>query len=443
MSNGKKARVVAHWDNLIERLKELNGETKMVLQAAKSQNDFGLALNAINRLERQIELESKLMGEALDLLFPQAPAAVQPQVQSTAPAPQVQVQEAAPPPPPPPQAPVQEAAPPPPPPQAPVQEAVPPPQAPDEEVAPAKEMPAPPPGSHVTNQAAIMFADIAGSTKLYEAIGDEKARTLTSACIDLLKQITEDHQGVVIKTIGDEVMCTFPNADLAAEASIRMQEDVEEHQHEWGSQLHIRVGFHYGDVIEENNDVFGDAVNLAARMAGQAKADQIITTGETLDVMSEHLSADSRELIRSHVKGKAEAIRICELTWGEEEELTIMGGMDTAPIPEPEKNTATVSFGGKEIVIDESNTGASMGRGNNNTFTVPDNKSSRAHAKFELRRGRIYLIDQSANGTYLSPDGGQMVFIHRDEHILTGSGVIGLGHEVHGTHELAIHYSCG
>jgi adenylate cyclase len=611
---GNKAQAVIHWDNLIERLKELNSETKEVLQVAKDKKDLGMTLSAIDRLEQQIELESKLLGDAVQLLFPEPTIAPQPPIVTPVPAispayapqatpnvttsPQevradnraaimfadiadsaklsatlgvdkarevtsscmqllskiirdnqgvvvkaigveamysfhladaaakaaVQMQQK-----------VAEAAEvwganlnirvgfhfgnvskknndlsgeavnltarivgqakggqiittgetldimsnhlsgdakeliqvrvkgraepiriceltwvkektapttqPPvevvtPPPQPSVEEAAPTPQSPTERAAPPKK-------AQVNNQAAIMFADIAGSTKLYEAIGDEKARDLTSACIDLLKQITEDHQGVVIKTIGDEVMCTFPTADLAAEASIRMQEDVDEHQHVWGSQLHIRVGFHFGDVIEENNDVFGDAVNLAARMAGQAKGDQIITTGETLDIMSDHLSSDSRELIKSHVKGKAEAIRICELTWGEEEELTIMGGMDSAPVVAQEKNSATISFGGKDVVIDESNTGASMGRGDKNTFMVPDSKSSRAHAKFEFRRGRIYLIDQSSNGTYLSPDGNQMVFIHRDEHILQGTGVIGLGHEVNAANELAIHYNCG
>ncbi|MBF0357595.1 MAG: adenylate/guanylate cyclase domain-containing protein [Magnetococcales bacterium] len=292
----------------------------------------------------------------------------------------------------------------------------------------------------VNNKLAIMFADIAGSTKLYEAIGDVKARKLTSSCIDLLSKITTDHQGVVIKTIGDEVMCTFPTADAAAEASVQMQEQVAENADEWGSALSIRVGFHFGDVIEENNDVFGDAVNISARMAAQAKGDQIITTGETLDIMSPHLSCDGRELIQVRVKGKTDPIRICELTWGEEEELTIMGGMDTVPNPIQQKSSVTVSFSGKEIVVDEANPGVTMGRGKANTFIVPDSMSSRNHAKLEYRRGRVYLVDQSTNGTYVTPNGDSMFFVHRDEHILSGVGVIGLGHELTAADHLAIHY---
>ncbi|MBF0446900.1 MAG: FHA domain-containing protein [Magnetococcales bacterium] len=293
----------------------------------------------------------------------------------------------------------------------------------------------------VNNTLAIMFADIAGSTKLYETVGDAKARELTANCLGLLSNITKECDGVVIKTIGDEIMCTFPNADTAAQAAIRMQEEVQDSAVHWGSTLHIRIGFHFGDVIEENGDVFGDAVNLSARMAAQAKGDQIITTGETLDLMSPYLASDGRELIKAHVKGKADPIRICELTWGEEEELTIMGGMETVPNTlQQEQSALTATFGAQELVVNESNPVVTMGRGKTNALVIPDHMSSRNHAKFEARRGRIYLIDQSTNGTYITPKGEQTIFVHRDEHILHDSGVIGLGHEVNTTDPLAIHY---
>ncbi|MBF8271781.1 MAG: adenylate/guanylate cyclase protein [Magnetococcales bacterium] len=291
----------------------------------------------------------------------------------------------------------------------------------------------------VQNQLAIMFSDIAGSTRLYEDVGDTKARELTSRCIDLMKKITGDHQGVVIKTIGDEVMCTFPSADLAAEAAVKMQEEVKESQYEWGTQLRIRVGFHFGEVIEENSDVFGDAVNVAARMAAQAKADQIITTGETLDIMSPHLSVDGRELIRTQVKGKLEPIRICELTWGEEEELTIMGGTSGAASA-PTTEVIKAVFQRKEVVVSATSGAVSMGRGKDNTFIVPDSMSSRNHAKIELRRGRTYLVDQSTNGTFVLTTTGEKFLVHRDEHILSGQGVIGLGRAVHSSDPLAVHF---
>ncbi|MBF0128033.1 MAG: adenylate/guanylate cyclase domain-containing protein, partial [Magnetococcales bacterium] len=101
-----------------------------------------------------------------------------------------------------------------------------------------------------------MFADIAGSTQIYEKLGDAKAREITSRCIEVLSETTERYGGRVIKTIGDEVMCTFPTADDAARAAVCMQETVSENASQLGS-LHIRVGFHFGEVILENGDVFG------------------------------------------------------------------------------------------------------------------------------------------------------------------------------------------
>lgn len=290
-------------------------------------------------------------------------------------------------------------------------------------------------------QLSIMFADIAGSTKLYETIGDAKAREVTSKCIDLLSAITVSNRGRVIKTIGDEVMCTFPSADSAASASVQMQEDVEAQAMSLGLELHIRVGFHFGKVILEGGDVFGDAVNLAARMAAQAKGDQIITTGETLQQMSSHLRANSRVLITTTVKGKSKPIQICELTWGEEEELTIMTNMSPADLPPPVDSTLQVSFNGKEVEVSEKQTTVSMGRGKANTFVVPDNMSSRNHAKIEFRRGKIFLIDASTNGTYVSNTQGEQIFVHRDEHILEGDGVIGLGRKVEPSDPLAVHFS--
>ncbi|MBF0342446.1 MAG: FHA domain-containing protein [Magnetococcales bacterium] len=290
-----------------------------------------------------------------------------------------------------------------------------------------------------TDSLAILFADIAGSTKLYETIGDAKARELTSRCIELLASVTKFHGGRVVKTIGDEVMCIFPSADAAAEASVQMQEEVASQAVRWGTLLKIRVGFHFGEVIKENDDVFGDAVNLAARMAAQAKGDQIITTGDTLELMSPHLQVDSRMLITTTVKGKTKPIQIVELTWGEEEELTVMGG-PTLSMTTKHTPSLVVSFNEQSVTLSETQSVVSFGRGSTNTFVVPDNMSSRVHARIEYRRGKIYLVDQSTNGTYVTSAKGQQTFVHRDELPIEGSGVIGLGRIVTPDDPLAVHY---
>ncbi|MEO5377905.1 MAG: FHA domain-containing protein [Magnetococcus sp. DMHC-6] len=288
---------------------------------------------------------------------------------------------------------------------------------------------------------AILFADIAGSTRLYETIGDAKAREVTSRCIRLLSDVTAEFKGTVIKTIGDEVMCTFPTADFAGDAAIRMQEEVAEQAEDQNIQLHIRVGFHFGEVIKEGGDVFGDAVNLAARMAAQAKADQIITTGETIELMNPMLRSASRMLITTTVKGKLKPVQICELTWGEEEELTVMGGISSQQVVAPPKASARIRFQTKTIEVTEGSAVVTLGRDTKNTFIVPDAMASRLHTKIECRRGRIYVIDQSTNGTFVISLTGEKSYVHRDEQILEGDGIIGLGREITPDDPLAVHFS--
>jgi adenylate cyclase len=126
-------------------------------------------------------------------------------------------------------------------------------------------------------QTAILFADVSGSTRLYETAGDTVAAAAIDRCITMLKQKTEAAGGRVIKTIGDEIMSVFNSTDAAANAAIDMQTGAAQLPMTAGIQLGIRIGFNCGSVVERNDDVFGDAVNVAARLASQAQKDQIIT----------------------------------------------------------------------------------------------------------------------------------------------------------------------
>ena len=181
-----------------------------------------------------------------------------------------------------------------------------------------------------TTNLAILFADISGSTKLFETLGDTIARKLIADCLEILTSIVKSHKGTVIKTIGDEIMCTFPTADNAASASCEMHETLEEDATEGTSEnppLKIRVGLHYGPAIMEGGDVFGDAVNVAARMAAQAKGGQIITTQLTIDLLAPILRASTRFVDRAPIKGKKEEIDIYEIIWQQEDVTRMATGM--------------------------------------------------------------------------------------------------------------------
>ena len=136
--------------------------------------------------------------------------------------------------------------------------------------------------TRATAQLAVLFADVVGSTRLYETFGDDQAKRMIDECLDLLRGVIQQYGGRVIKTIGDEVMCVLPSADSGCLAATDMHHKIMALPMVAKVKRSIRIGFHFGPVIEENNDVFGDTVNLAARMAGLAKGMQIITTGATV-----------------------------------------------------------------------------------------------------------------------------------------------------------------
>src|ERR1019366_3973729 len=143
---------------------------------------------------------------------------------------------------------------------------------------------------------AILFADVVGPTRLFEAMGDLRARDIVSTCIDVMREATEQHRGTLIKAIGGEVMSTFPPGDDALNAAGQMQKQIAAHTElrVEGQPVSIRIGCHYGSVVLENRDVFGASVHTANRMTSQAKAGQIITTSATV----EHLSPEWRASVR-------------------------------------------------------------------------------------------------------------------------------------------------
>src|ERR1700733_14847697 len=95
---------------------------------------------------------------------------------------------------------------------------------------------------------AILFADVVGSTRLYDLMGDVRAREMVAICIDVMRSATEQRQGTVIKTMGDEVMATFPPAGAALNAAPqRSQQTTLNRQPKVGGQpVAIRIGCHFG-----------------------------------------------------------------------------------------------------------------------------------------------------------------------------------------------------
>jgi adenylate cyclase len=289
---------------------------------------------------------------------------------------------------------------------------------------------------------AILFADIAKSTHLYEVLGNQSAKALIDSCLSIMMDITKKLQGTVIKTIGDELMCTFHTADDAIEAGKAMHESLEQltiPDKPGQPPPNIYVGLHYGPVIKEGGDVFGDAVNVAARMVSMAKQRQIVTNEETLQHLSDEYKEAANCIDKTTVKGKSGEVKIYEIVW-EQHDVTVMLDDDNMGAQEL-KCRMEIKYRDSEFVIDENKPALTLGRQIHNDVVVNDTRVSRSHSRIEYNRGKFVLIDQSSNGTGVLIQGKKNITIKRDEASLIGNGVICLGREADPSSDLAIHYT--
>ena len=272
---------------------------------------------------------------------------------------------------------------------------------------------------------AILFADVSGSTQLFEKYGDVVARNKIADVLKLLTNTTKQNTGIVVKTIGDEVMCIFPKAEQGVTAACNMQEILKNMNTENndGIVLNIRVGIHFGPALMENKDVFGDAVNIAARMATQAKGEQIITTGTTIQHLSPELKEKTRFVDKAPIKGKQQEIEIYEIIW-QEEDVTHMATV------KPIQNTPQImklKYKEREVKINTDSAIVVLGRGQTCDLAVNEQMASRQHARVELRRNKFFIIDQSTNGTYILLNNITNSFLRREEMEISGEGQISLG----------------
>jgi len=274
-----------------------------------------------------------------------------------------------------------------------------------------------------------LFADVSGSTRLYETAGDTLAHAAIEKCIDIFREKTRHGGGRVVKTIGDEVMSVFADASGATIAAAEIQTSIQELAPVAGTKIGVRIGFHYGPVVERDGDVFGDAVNLAARLAGLAAKGQIMTSRETVEHMTPTQKAFSRRLYAIEVKGKAQPVDLYEVLWqqsGEETAMATRGDASSVHTPYAAAKLR-LKYLNNEIVLDDTRASITLGRDRFADVTIVDRMGSRLHGKIEYRLGKFVLGDHSANGTYVTFDNDPEIVLRREEVVLRGRGQIAFG----------------
>ena len=258
-----------------------------------------------------------------------------------------------------------------------------------------------------------------------------------------MRTATEQHNGTVIKTMGDEVMSTFPTVDDALNAAGQMQQAIQTHPDLKvdGQPVSIRIGCHYGPVVLENRDIFGAAVHTANRMTSQAKAGQIITTATMVDQLSPEWRASVRQIDVATLKGRSSEVALFEVLW-QTEDVTSMLPAIALSQRDGKKLRMRLRYQGQEVVVDEQRSNIAIGRAEDNDLVVKGNLISRLHARIEVNRNKFVLIDQSTNGTFVLSSAGEEAFVRRDSMQIKGEGYIGLGKLPEANSPLAIRFVC-
>jgi adenylate cyclase len=270
----------------------------------------------------------------------------------------------------------------------------------------------------------VLFADVSGSTKLHETVGDATAHEAIDLCVKLFAALTTQHGGRVVKTVGDEVMSLFPDASSAGTAARDIQLSIHDMAPVDKVRLGVRIGLHYGPLVERDGDVFGDTVNLAARLTEMASRGQIITSTETVERFAPIQKMDCRELYAIPVKGKEKEVGICELMWSDADDATQVVAQHATT---DSGDSLRLVYRTRVINVGEERRSVVLGRDAAADLVVADRMASRAHCEIEQRQDTFVISDRSANGTYLSIDGDREIVLRREEALLRGHGFITLG----------------
>jgi hypothetical protein len=192
--------------------------------------------------------------------------------------------------------------------------------------------------------------------------------------------------------------------------------------------------------VQEQRDIFGSAVHTANRMTSQAKAMQIITTLSTVERLSAEWQATARQIDVATVRGKADEVILFEVLWQPDDATSMLPSIAWSNAKRARPRRLSLRCQGQEVTVGEGRKSVTLGRAEENDIVVKGNLISRVHARVESSRDRFTLIDESTNGTFVQTSDGEEIFVRRDNTLLNGAGVIGLGRVAQPGTALAIHY---
>ena len=211
-----------------------------------------------------------------------------------------------------------------------------------------------------------------------------------------------------------------------------MQRAIQTNNRSSKQPLRIRIGFHFGDVIceargIEAGDIYGDTVNVAARISAMTRAGQIMTTRAVVDALPPEWRSEVSQILRAEFRDKQGLLELFQVSWDGDDLQRTRVGLAAYRKDQEAGAQLVLRYHGQSCHINEQIKKVFLGRGSSCKIVVVNDFTSRQHASVEFRSGNFILRDNSINGTYIRFKDGQIIFIHNEETVLRGIGTISLG----------------
>lgn len=278
-----------------------------------------------------------------------------------------------------------------------------------------------------TETQTVLFADISDSSRLYHQLGNAAARSVITASLASLAELLPRFEGRLVKTLGDAIMCVFPDAANAVNAASEMQALITRSSLPDSLPMRLHIGLHAGPVLVESGDVFGDTVNAAAFLTNVAVAGQILLSDTTEQELPPDLRPLVRPLFRATLKGSSGESSIYQVVWTQDAMDMTQINLRATRVLSGDAGSLTVALADTRARVDRWHPLLTMGRDAASDIAVLDQVASRRHCSVRLMRSNFYLVDHSVNGTYVTFASGDEIHLLRGEVVLEGNGEIRLG----------------
>lgn len=270
---------------------------------------------------------------------------------------------------------------------------------------------------------AVLFADISGSVAIYADRGDTVAFRLNDACLSLLEESVKSHGGRLIKRAGDAILAEFDAAEEAVTAALEMLGAVAAPESGLRNEgIHVRVGISYGTVVHSEGDIYGDRVNIAARLVALAGPGEVLLSGSVYEVLSMAMQESAQRIDQIALRGHSTPIPVFRCVQHGSDQT-----VSSATLRPASRASLKLTFAERVFAIDASHPKLRIGRSEDNDLMIADAVVSRHHVEIAMRGDKFFLVDRSTNGTEVVVEDGPPMRVCREEIALVGSGRIVLG----------------